>query len=126
MSMRTGRNYRYAAAGNAVTAAVMGFAGAYIWDGAIFLTAAVLCVPALVALSIIRGDDIDYARARNAAKGKKALALTRVVDLAKNRRLLLFSAAVVMFQFADAAMAVSAGITSAEKGRAKRCLAEKS
>src|SRR5207342_1547870 len=42
MSMRTGRNYRYSAAGNAITAGVMGFAGAYLFDGAIFLTAAVL------------------------------------------------------------------------------------
>src|SRR5215470_3076640 len=84
MSVRTGRNYRYAAAGNAITAAVMGLAGAYLWEGAIFLTAAVLCVPALIALSFIRGDEIDYARARNAAKDKKSVTVARVLDLAKN------------------------------------------
>jgi MFS family permease len=116
MSMRTGRNYRYAAAGNALTAGVMGFAGAYLFDGAIFLTAAVLCVPALIALSTIPGDEIDYARARNAGKSKNALTIARVLDLAKNRRLLLFSAAVVAFQLADASMLPMIGTSIATGG----------
>jgi MFS family permease len=116
MSVRTGRNYRYAAAGNALTAAVMGFAGTYLWDGAIFLTAAVLCIPALVALSTIRGEEIDYARSRNAATRKNALTVARVFDLAKNRRLLLFSAAVVFFQFADASMLPMIGTSMATTG----------
>ena len=116
MSVRTGRNYRYSAAGNAITAGVMGFAGAYLWDGAIFLTAAVLCVPALIALYTVRADEIDYARARNAAKGKKAVTLARVLDLARNRRLLLFSAAIVMFQLADASMLPMIGTNVATSG----------
>jgi MFS family permease len=116
MSMRTGRNYRYSAAGNALTAGVMGLAGAYFWDGAIFLTAALLCAPALIALSTIRAEEIDYARARNAATGKKAITVARVLDLAKNRRLLLFSAAVVMFQFADASMLPMIGTNVATSG----------
>jgi len=116
MSVRTGRNYRYSAAGNALTAGVMGVAGTYLWDGAIFLTAAVLCVPALMALSIIRPDEIDYVQARNAAKGKKAVGLARVRDLAKDRRLLLFTAAVVVFQLADAAMLPMIGTNVASSG----------
>src|SRR6185312_10507728 len=40
MSSHTGRNYRFAAAGHALTAAVMGAAGAYLSESAIFLTAA--------------------------------------------------------------------------------------
>ena len=116
MSVRTGRNYRYAAAGNALTAGVMGFAGAYFWSGAMFLIAAVLCVPALIALCTIPGDEIDYARARNAGKGKKALTVARVLDLTKNRRLLLFAAAIVMFQFADASMLPMIGTNVATTG----------
>src|SRR6185437_14207493 len=77
MSVRTGRNYRFAAA---------------------------LCVPALIALARIRADEIDYARARNAASGKRAGEVGRVLDLAKNRRLLLFMAAIVLFQLADASL----------------------
>jgi MFS family permease len=66
MAVRTGRNLRYAAVGHALTGALMGVAGAYIGKSAIFVAAAALCVPALIALGFIRGDEIDYARARNA------------------------------------------------------------
>ena len=69
MSVRTGRNFRYAAGGHAVTAALMGVTGAYFSDSAIFLAAASLCIPALIALAFIRPDEIDYWRARNATKG---------------------------------------------------------
>jgi MFS family permease len=40
MSVRTGRNYRYSAAGHALTGALMGVAGAYIAKSAIFVAAA--------------------------------------------------------------------------------------
>src|SRR5271156_2159263 len=66
MAVRTGRNYRYAAGGHAMTAALMGAVGAYVAKSAIFVAAAALCIPALIALSFIRSDEIDYARARNA------------------------------------------------------------
>jgi MFS family permease len=103
MSVRTGRNFRYAAAGHAITAALMGVAGAYFTDSAIFLAAAGLCIPALIALSFIRPDEIDYRRARNAAKGNGAQH-ARIIDLAKNHRLVLFTSALAVFQFADASM----------------------
>src|ERR1700730_10679112 len=45
MSSRIGRNYRFAGAGNAVTAALMGALGAYVSNNAIFIAAAVLCIP---------------------------------------------------------------------------------
>ncbi len=104
MSLRTGRNYRYAAGGHAATAAVMGLVGAYIAMSAIFLAAASLCIPALIALGVIRADEIDYARARNAAVGARAHEVGRVVDLLKNHRLVLFTAALMLFQLADASM----------------------
>jgi predicted MFS family arabinose efflux permease len=104
MSLRTGRNFRYAAAGHALTAAMMGFAGSYFSASAIFVAAAMLCVPALVALSFVNPDEIDYRRARNAASGDQAEKVERVFDLAKNRRLVLFAAAIVLFQLADASL----------------------
>jgi MFS family permease len=64
MSLRTGRNYQFNAAGNALTAGLMGLAGQYFAKSAIFFGAAALCIPALIALSRIRADEIDYARAR--------------------------------------------------------------
>lgn len=103
MSLRTGRNYRYAAGGHAATAFLMGVVGTYAM-GAIFVAAAALCIPALIALSVIRPDEIDYARARNAARGPHARQVGRVVDLLKNHRLVLFTAALVLFQLANASM----------------------
>jgi MFS family permease len=110
ISLRTGRNYRFAAAGNALTAALMGMAGAYFSDNAIFFTAAALCIPALVALSCIRSDEIDYDKARNAGKGEQGASISRTLDLARNRPLLLFAAATVLFQFSDASMLPSIGV----------------
>jgi MFS family permease len=104
MSLRTGRNYRYAAAGHALTAAAMGMAGTYIAESAIFVSAALLCVPALIALSFIRSEEISYARARNAGATEGAIGIGRIRDLVKNRSLLLFGGALVLFQLADASM----------------------
>jgi MFS family permease len=104
MSVRTGRNYRYAAGGHALTAALMGVAGSYLSVSSIFIAAAILCVPALIALSFIRGNEIDYARARNAQAGKHPKDVTRIVDLCKNHRLVLFVGATVLFQLADASI----------------------
>jgi MFS family permease len=109
IAVRTGRNYRYAAAGHALTAALLGAVGAYVAKSAIFVAAAALCVPALIALSFIRSDEIDYAKARNAKTikhdhGKEVGTATRVLDLCKNRKLALFIGATVLFQFADASI----------------------
>jgi MFS family permease len=104
MSLRVGRNYRFAAAGNALTAATMGALGAYLSNSAIFLAAAALCVPALAALSRVRSDEIDYARARNAARRDDAFDLQRLVDLTKNWRLLLFAACLVLFHLSNASL----------------------
>jgi MFS family permease len=117
MSSRTGRNYRFAAAGHALTAAVMGAAGAYLSESAIFLTAALLCIPALIALASIRADEIDYTRARNAAKGETARP-ARLRDLARNRALLLFAGCITLFQLADASMLPLLGETIARQSGA--------
>jgi MFS family permease len=104
MSKRAGRNYGFDAAGNALTAGAMGLAGQYIAKAAIFLGAAALCIPALIALGSIRADEIDNARARNAGLGKRASNIQRLFDLGKNAKLYIFAACLFLFQFADASM----------------------
>jgi MFS family permease len=104
MSGRTGRNYRFNALGNALTAGAMGLAGYYWATSAIFFASAALCIPTLIALSLIHGDEIDYARARNAGVGKQAKSFQRVFDLGKNPKLYVFAACVFLFQAADASM----------------------
>src|SRR5215510_8945460 len=116
MSLRTGRNYRFNAAGNALTAGLMGLAGQYLAKSAIFFGAAALCIPALIALSRIRADEIDYARARNAGKGEQAKSYHRIFDLGKNRNLYIFAACVFFFQFADASLLPVVGQNLAQSG----------
>jgi MFS family permease len=104
MSARTGRNNAFDAAGNALTAGAMGAAGQYISKSAIFFGAAALCIPALVALSFIRSDEINYARARNAGVGQSAANFQRIFDLTKNVGLYVFAGCIFLFQLADASM----------------------
>jgi MFS family permease len=104
ISSRIGRNYRFAGAGNAMTAAFMGALGAYLSNSAIFIAAAILCIPALIALNEIRPDEIDYARARNAAKRDHTLDLQKLVDFTKNWRLVLFAGALALFHLSNASL----------------------
>jgi predicted MFS family arabinose efflux permease len=104
MSLRVGRNFRFAAAGNALTAAAMGALGAYAASGAIFLATAALCIPALIALSRIRPEEIDYARARNAARRDHTIELQRMVTLTKNRDLLIFAGCLVIYHVSNASL----------------------
>jgi hypothetical protein len=75
--------------------------GSYFAKNAIFFATAALCVPALVALSFIKPNEIDYCRARNAVPGEGAKPQT-VRTLVRNRTLLYFVLCLVLFQFADA------------------------
>src|SRR5712672_1969936 len=65
MSSRVGRNLRFAAAGNALTAAVMGALAAFLSNRAIFIASALLCLPALLALWRIKWEEIDYVSVGN-------------------------------------------------------------
>ena len=71
--------------------------------GSIFVAAAALCIPALIALAFI-GLMKSITLWRNAAKSKHAHKVARIVDLARNHGLVLFTAALVLFQLADASM----------------------
>jgi MFS family permease len=104
MSTRVGRNQRFAAAGNALTAAIMGALGAYVSSSAIFVAAAILCIPALIALGRIRANEIDYIRARNATKRDHSFSYQRLIDLARNRQLLLFAGCLVLFHLSNASL----------------------
>src|SRR5262245_63972520 len=66
MPLRVGRNFRFAAAGNALTAAAMGALGAYLSNSAIFIATAILCVPALLAVAQIPSDEADSVLALHA------------------------------------------------------------
>ncbi len=100
---RTGRNQRFLSLGNALTAAVMGVLGQYISPQAPFFVAAGLCLPAGVALAMIRGKEIDYARARQSV-GRKEERPARWRELFWNPSLRVFALGLLLFQFADASL----------------------
>ncbi len=99
---RVGRNYRYGAIGNALTAFTMGGLGAMVSLRAPLLVAAALTIPALYCLSWIRPGDIDDRRARSSsARGARGLAWR---NLLRNRQLRIFAASLFLFQAADASL----------------------
>jgi predicted MFS family arabinose efflux permease len=105
LSRRLGRNARFLSLGNAIAAGLMGAVGYYYSNQAIFLLTAALAMPALVALAQIRSDDIDPELARGGMRkrdaGEVPVAIGNVV---RNRPLLIFASAIVVFQLSNAAM----------------------
>jgi MFS family permease len=102
--MPDGRNHRFQGAGNAATAILFGLLGSYVAKSAIFFAAAALTIPALIALTFVRSDEINYARARNAKREEERPHLRNILDVAKNKGLLWFACCAATFQFADASL----------------------
>jgi MFS family permease len=102
---RLGRNARFASLGNGMAAAVMGTAGYFISSRSVFLVTFCLTIPTLVALSRIRENEIDVARAHGAIfRETPDPQATSVVRLVRKRPLLIFAASVMLLQLANAAM----------------------
>ena len=102
---RLGRNARFASLGNGVAAAVMGTCGYYLSSRSVFVVTFLLALPTLYALSRIRARDINNAAQAHGAALKTAdYTPVRFLDLVRQRPLLIFGAAVLLLQLANAAM----------------------
>lgn len=114
---RLGGNVRYAAIGNALAAALMGAFGYYISKSAVFLLTALLAVPALGAIAVIRPADMRLP-APAASPGRPEPRTSRAAwCILQDRRFLIFCACVGFFQFANAAMLpVAAGQVTERAG----------
>jgi MFS family permease len=115
---RLGRNARYAAIGNAVAAGVMGACGYYLSDRAVFLFAAALGIPALVALQTLREADATSLRPgpvvseQTTARGGH-----RSWEFLQDRRLIAFAGCAALFHLANAAMLpIAAGAVTKRAG----------
>jgi MFS family permease len=112
---RQGRNQTFNSAGNVAAATLMGLLGYLVSNRSVFFFVMASAVPAILALSLIRPDEIDDDLARGGSGdapasgsgsgsagngGRPGLGL----GLLKNRPLLIFLACAVMFHFANAAM----------------------
>jgi hypothetical protein len=102
---RLGRNARYASIGNGLAAASMGACGYFLSAGTVFIVAAALAVPALLALSTISSREIDPDSARGGIVQPPAeRPKTDFRHLFGNRPLLILAGCVMLFHLANAAM----------------------
>jgi Major Facilitator Superfamily len=105
MGERLGRNARFASLGNGTAAAVMGTAGYLLSSRSVFVVTFILAFPTLLALARIREREIDIVRAHGAVLREVPDAkATSVLSLVRQRPLLIFAAAVLLLQLANAAM----------------------
>jgi MFS family permease len=105
ISERLGRNARFASLGNGVAAAVMGTCGYLLSSRAVFLVTFVLAIPTLLALARIREREVDVARAHGAVPRTAPEAKsTSILDLVRQRALLVFAASILLLQLANGAM----------------------
>ncbi len=103
LAEQLGRNQRFASAGSLIATGLMGLIGYLLSYQAMFLIAAALVLPLLVALAAIRPADIDFARSCGAAR-PDAAARTTHRSLWKSPGVLTFAASLFLFQLANAAM----------------------
>ena len=115
-NLRQGRNQAFNSAGNVIAAVAMGLIGYFISNRSVFFFVALLAVPTIMALLLIRPGDIDYEMARGSEDfedddkedgkvdrkddGKPA----GILNLVEDRQLMIFLCCAVMFHFANAAM----------------------
>jgi predicted MFS family arabinose efflux permease len=102
--LRQGRNQTFNSAGNVVAAVAMGLIGYFISNRGVFFFVALLALPTIMALLLVRSDDIDYELARGARDDENGGKPARVLDLIEDRSLTIFLCCAVMFHFANAAM----------------------
>ena len=102
---RFGRNARYASLGNGVAAAVMGTCGYLLSSRSVFLVTFVLAIPTLLSLASIREREVDAAQAHGAvAREVPDANATSILNLLRQRALLIFAGSVFLLQLANAAM----------------------
>ena len=102
LSLRLGRNARFSSLGNATGAALMGAFGYYISSRSVFFLAAALTLPAIVSVWPLRRLD---GRAPAAHVGVRVkVSPVSAWHLFRDRRLLIFGAAILLFTFGNSAM----------------------
>lgn len=116
-SARVGRNQAYNHAGNVVTAALSGVAGWLIAPVAVLWALVAFSAASLATVALIDPRGIDHAAARGADDGSRGGAQSGGFHMILTcRPLLLFTASITLFHFANAAMLPLAGERLARGG----------
>jgi len=114
MARRMGRNEAFNHGGNLLAAALAGLAGYLLGYGAIFGLVALMALASGWAAMRIREADIDHELARGADDGPSDHHAVSVMDLAKDRRIVVFGVSVLLFHLANAAMLPLVGQKSSD------------
>ena len=124
LAERLGRNQRFASAGSLIATGLMGLIGYLLSYQAMFLIAAALVLPLLVALAAIRAADIDFARSCGAPHPDASTRPARTMhrSLWKSPGLLTFAACLFLFQLANAAMLPLVGAALVYDGESRSSL----
>ncbi|GAB3942405.1 MFS transporter [Spirosoma harenae] len=104
---RVGRNETFNHAGNVVAALLAGLLGYYVSTKGIFLLLAAMSVLSSISVWLIQEDDIDHQLARGDGQPKtdqQAVNQSALQAILRNRPILFFALACVLFHFANAAM----------------------
>jgi MFS family permease len=111
LAERLGRNQRFASMGGVLAAGLMGFIAYFLSYRAIFVVAAALVLPLLVALGRIQPSDVHFGRASCIPDhhGPSTPPRARLGSLWKTPGLLAFAGCVFLFQMANASMLPLAG-----------------
>ncbi|MGA2410871.1 MAG: MFS transporter [Candidatus Binataceae bacterium] len=101
---RQGRNQSFNSAGNVAAAVMMGVAGYFVSNRAVFFLVVIFAIPAILSLRLIDPDAVDYEVARGACEGDSGERPASVFSLLRDRPLMVFLICAVLFHFANAAM----------------------
>ncbi len=105
LARRTGRNEAYNHGGNVVAALLAGGLGYVFGYWTIFYLVAAMAAASALSVMFVRGPDIDHELARGAVAGDGDRApVEGIGSLFRDRRILAFLAASVLFHVANAAM----------------------
>jgi MFS family permease len=100
LSVRLGRNVRYASIGNGLGAALMGACGYYVSNQSVFILTAALTIPALAALlPLSRLEDRSHRLQVMEVQPRQ-----RILDVVSNPVILIFALSALLFTLANAAM----------------------
>lgn len=109
LGVRLGRNARYRALGNGLSAGLMGAVGAWVSGAAVFWLTAALTLPAMLALSRIRAGDLAPREAETQAAAEEGPGFGGLRSLVRSRGVLVFSGCCALFALSNAAMLPLAG-----------------
>ena len=124
LSERLGRNQSFASTGSLIATGLMGLIGYLLSYQAMFVIAAALALPLLVALAGIRTADIDFARSCGAPSPDASTRPARIANqsLWKDPALLTFAACLLLFQLANTAMLPIVGAALVYQGESRSSL----